>query len=82
MKVYITQYALTKGILEAEVRATHCPTMVVRTDTMYQTAYHKPYWHMTMAEAVVHAEQMRQRKIVSVKKQLAKLEALTFQEKK
>lgn len=76
-KVYITKYALTDGILEKEVETTFSPTMVVTSDRIRQS-FHKPFWHDTKEEAMLHAESLRQRKIASVKKLLAKLEKMDF----
>ena len=39
---------------------------------------HKHDWYRTRAEAVEHAEEMRQRKIASLEKQIKKLKALRF----
>jgi hypothetical protein len=76
---YVTKYALTQGIYQIEAQTTSSPKLVVNAKNKIEY-YHKPFWHTTKAEAVAHAEQMRQRKIVSVEKQLAKLKALTFEE--
>ena len=83
MKVWITKYALTERIIMAE--ATLCDSEGVRPLTMIRreisascvTYYHKPDWHETRRGAVERAEQMRQKKIASLRKQLAKLEGMT-----
>jgi len=83
MKVWITKYALTEGIIEAE--ASLCEGHGIAPRTMielvssdpYYTHYHKPDWYETRRAAVERAEQMRQKKIASLRKQLAKLEAMT-----
>lgn len=77
MKVWITKYALTSGIVEKEVETTHAESMVCATDNPL-ACYHKPFWHTSREEAVAHAEKLRQAKIKSVKKQLDKLEKMTF----
>lgn len=78
MTVYISKYALTTGIYSVEVEGTHTPDMVRAVGARYPTHYHKGQWHETIEEATKKANQMRTRKIASIKKQLAKLETLTF----
>ena len=75
--VWITKYALTTGISESD--ATQCADNAVswhRNGYMYW--YRKPDWHLTKEEALARAEQMRVAKIASIKKSIAKLEALKF----
>ena len=74
MVVYITKYALTRGIIEKEVTMIR-PTMVRADNYNY---YHKPYWHETKEEAIKHAEEMRVKAIASTKKRLEALEKLSF----
>jgi hypothetical protein len=53
---------------------------VFKADGEWTSWYiHKPYWHLTRAEAVKQAETMRQKKIASLRKQLAKLEKMRFE---
>jgi hypothetical protein len=79
MKVWITQYALTTGIqeFEAEITAT-CPTMIEVPAQKYAPYYHKPYWHTSREEAVTHAEELRKKKLASLRRTIAKLESLNF----
>lgn len=75
LEVFVTKYALTKGV-EAVVVERSKPD-----DTMVShgwTYYHSGDWHIDRAAAVAKAEQMRQRKVASLKKQLTKLEATLF----
>ena len=71
---WVTTYALTIGI--KFVRG------VVRYDgrgLLYGRGYaHTKAWHRTPEDALARAEEMRVKKIASLKKQLAKLESLTF----
>lgn len=82
MKVFITKYALTQGILEREAeKATENETItVVERENKYSfmTYYHKNEWFDNLTDASLHAEEMRKKKIESVKKQLAKLEKMKF----
>jgi hypothetical protein len=77
MKVYITQYALTKGILEREVEPSNTNPTLVRLPHSVIT-YHKPHWHEGLAIAQMQAEIMRKRKILSLEKELNRLKNLSF----
>lgn len=76
MKVYITKYALTVGIIEREAEIDGKYPDMIRDK--YGGFYHKPHWHTSMEDAVIHARQMRDKKIITYKKRLAKLEATMF----
>lgn len=76
MKVWVTKYALTKGILCQEVE--DCGEGMVKTTDSWAAYYHKNEWHKTREAAVVQAEDMRKRKLASLEKQIAKLEKLRF----
>ena len=80
---YITQYALTAGIERREVRDCFdlAPDMVadIEHSNLY---YHGSDWHRTFRDALDQAEALRAKKIASLKKQIAKLERMTFTEPK
>lgn len=78
MKVYVTKYALTQGILELEgsVDEEHSTMFVV--PGAFRRYYHKPFWHETREDAVKHADTLKASKIASIKKQIKKLEELKF----
>jgi hypothetical protein len=76
MKVWVTRYALTKGILEVESSVED--GRMVRTTDSWAAYCHKPDWHMTKAEAVERAEEMRKRKPEALRKQVVKLEGMRF----
>jgi len=79
MKVYITKYWETQGIYSVDVGVeVNTPTMVSVKGVKWSQYFHKPDWHETWEEAVEHAEQMRQKKITSLEKKLAKLKKLRF----
>lgn len=74
MKVWITTYALTKGIYEVEAEIiddkyakTPGPWSLFTKD-----------WTKSKEDAVRIADEMRVRKIASLKKSIKKLEALKF----
>ena len=78
--VWVSKYALTEGVRAWRVRdCGHGMVQTIKDDGSPGWGYfHKGDWHETREEAAVKAEQIRLRKIISVKKQLAKLEALSF----
>lgn len=79
MKVYITRYALSDGILEKE--AEECdrfPGMIETDDHEYIHGEGKD-WTRTKEAAVARAEEMKAKKIKSLKKQIKKLERMKFE---
>jgi len=75
---WITKYALTSGILEYETSISGIGDGgMICAENSYQ-CFHKPYWHDTEVEALAHADQLRLKKIASLKKQIERLEALRF----
>lgn len=80
MKVWITKYALTQGVLEKEVeQSSVTPNMVVSTANQFD-CYHGEGrdWHRTPEAAADKAEEMRVFKIASLEKQIKKLKAMRF----
>lgn len=77
MKVYVSKYALTRGIIvvSGEVVSETSETMF-KANAQFPTYYHKPDWHLTMTAAANQALLMVQRKRVSIKKALLKLAEL------
>lgn len=80
MKVWITKYALTKGILEMKCVQSG-DTSVREAGDPFPTYYHGEgnEWHRTKESAIKKAEEMRQKKIDSLKKQIKKLEEMRFE---
>jgi hypothetical protein len=77
--VWVTKYALTRGILEQDVEPSSAdPTAMVCMIGHQSTHYFRKEWHLTLEEAVKEAERMRAAKIVAIKKNLAKMERMTF----
>lgn len=77
MKVWITKYALTKGIFEKEVEG--CGDgMAKESENHFPTYYHGTEWHVDRQSAIEKSEEMRQKKIASLKKQIEKLERMKF----
>lgn len=77
---YVTKYALTTGILEVEGVVCHSTSSAMfqwKTDGFSNTAHGKD-WHRTREQALARAEEMRQKKIASLKKKIEQLEKLKF----
>lgn len=86
MKVWITKYALTGGIMEA-----HISKSELRKDCLYKfvdvklptgvvdTMVEKGDIHERKESAIKKAEDMRQKEITSLKKQIEKLEGMRFE---
>lgn len=84
MKVWITKYALTAGIIEAEGEfSEQYPSMVSYRDSTGPALQfvHGNDWHTTESAAFRQAEEMRQKKIASLKKQIKKLEGMQIEVK-
>ncbi len=80
MKVYITKYALTRGIQEVEVEEPTdiAPNMVVLQGKPYRQCFHKWEWFESREMAVARAEELRGKRITSLQKQIAKLVDMSF----
>lgn len=79
--VFITKYALTRGVLEKElIGGVDAKMITVRwMGGMNGFAYfHKPDWYLTREEAVERAETMRDNKIKQLKAQIEKLAKKEF----
>ena len=88
MKVWITKYALTDGILEGEDFERHCALGfgMIKSETKYfcRSKNGDQYLDIgdfcfTYESAIQKAEEMRQKKIASLKKQIEKLERMVFE---
>jgi hypothetical protein len=84
MKVWITQYALTSGVLElnASLRSDVHEGLIEVTKLGafgFQKLYHKPHWHASLEEAQARVRVMIAAKRKSLAKELAKLDELELQ---
>ena len=76
VNAWCTKYDLTTGI---EYRRVEVRGAYAYAPERYSTnQYAKGEWHTDRAAAVAAANAMRLRKIESLKRQIAKLEAMTF----
>jgi len=73
--VYVTERVLSTGIQFKQVR--EYGGGYVKPVDEYDMIY-KTKWHRTFPEAKARAEEMRVKKIASLKKQITKLERMTF----
>lgn len=78
-KIWITKYALTKGITEAEAEISMDGRMAVVRSGTFPAYYLLGEWFTTKENAVANANVRLTRKIASVLKQLKKLQALKFE---
>lgn len=81
MKVYITKYALSEGITIRETRESSFPVdgVFVRAAGQASDNYiGRNDWFPDYQSALARAEKLRADKIASLKKQLEKLEKMTF----
>lgn len=78
--VWITKYALTSGIekARAEVKTDFPDMATVIRKSGWCDYFHKNDWHRTEEAAFARAEQMRQRKIVSLRRSLKRFEEMSF----
>jgi hypothetical protein len=80
IRVFVTKFALTKGIVVALARETANPEHVA-VDGGYpweSITFKLGDWHTTQERAVKRAEQMRDQKIKQLEAQIAKLRELAF----
>ena len=82
MKVWITKYAMSsRGVYTIDAAITGDGTCVVRTvirRNRFNHYFEEGDWHTDEAKAIERFNQMKQKRIASLKKQLAKVEALEF----
>ena len=79
LKIYITRYALTSGIQEAEATVgDHAPNMAVVEGTGLTLYLHGNDWHRTFESAVARAEEMRAKKLKVLDKTVRKLKDVSF----
>lgn len=82
MKVWITKYALVVGIIEKEAEylsELHEGTIKTKSDRPSYYYGEGEEWHRTEESAIKKAEELRQKKIASLKKQIEKLEMMRFE---
>ncbi|SOC26005.1 hypothetical protein [Thalassospira xiamenensis] len=79
MKVWITKFALTHGIIEADGEVSGDGYFIWKPENaMFPSHLSSKDWSSNRAAAVKVAEGMRGKKIAAIKAQLVRLEALKF----
>ena len=81
MKVWITKYALTEGIYSSEAEACSSPhIIVIKGDGIneFDQYFRRGEWFESRSDACDAADDMPERKIKSLRKQIARLEELSF----
>ena len=76
MKIWNSKYALTEGLIEQD--GEEVGDSMVKVGRLQYLHGEGKEWHRTRESAAARAELMRKAKIASVRKQLARLEALRF----
>lgn len=78
--IYVTRYALTEGVFSvmADVSPEYPGMASYRIDGGYLQHAHGKDWHVMEETAIARAEEMRAKKIESMRKKLAELERKTF----
>ena len=79
MKVWITKYALTSGITERDItNGMPDENGMIRYGVFGGARGEGKEWHRSYENALLRAEVMRFKKIASLKKSIAMLEAMRF----
>jgi hypothetical protein len=78
MKVWITKYALSKGIIETQAELVSDWRIRFKWPTGESDHCYVPHWYTSREAAVARAEVMRTAKHLSLRKSIAKLESLKF----
>lgn len=80
MKIWITKYALTRGIIEAEI---YMPSgeyiTITRINGCLSTTLKPGEWFTSKEDAIKKAEEMRKIEIEKLTKKIKKLEKMRFQ---
>lgn len=80
MKIYITKYALTTGIMEKEgiINPSRHTMAIINTEGGLSEYYHGKDWYRTHDDAIARANEMRQKKVSCLLKQISKIESIKF----
>ena len=80
--IWITRWALTGGIIAADAEFRNNGSMAVyRVGDGPRTMVHTGDFHLTEEAAIQHAYIMRAKKLLSLQKQIDKLQKLSFMKK-
>jgi len=73
MKVYVTKYALTRGILLMEVEKKYTGSKIIVVKGLADILFGYEYFE-TKYEAIKDAEQRKENKLIQLQNQISKLE--------
>ena len=76
--VYITKYALTVGIIEAQMQVNGDTCWGQPEGHYHKTLFFKGQFFLTKEEALQNCELRRDRELKSLRKKIAKIEELAF----
>ena len=79
MKVWITKYALTDGIIETEGKNISSESFRITEGNFKDSWFSSKDCFTDKKSAIKRAEEMRQKRIKSLKKQIEKLEEMRFE---
>ena len=79
MKVWITKYALSTGIIEVDAEISGTMVSYKPDDKSFNTHAHGNEWWEYKSDALLRAEEMRVKKLQSLDKQIKKVSALIFE---
>ena len=79
MKVWVSKYALTRGIFEVDAEERCSEGNIFVKDKWCLKSYHKGEWHNTKEEAIKRAEKLKENKIKSLETQIQKLKEMKFE---
>ena len=80
MKAWVTKYALTRGVQVWNGEAIEFGLFISENKNVYDRYRRKGDWWPSRAAAIADAIKRRDRKIASLKKQIACLETLIFED--
>ena len=84
MKVWVTRYALTQGIIETtgvqgSIHPESCIAIMTHPNGhKYEQGFWAGDWHKELFNAHARAEEMRNKRIESLKNQICKLTKINF----
>lgn len=78
MKVYVVKYALTQGIRVVEGEVSDVVLGRLYVTSSVHAYFSKDEWTTSPEKALQRAENKRQKRITSLRRQLDKMERLTF----
>lgn len=75
--VYVTRWALTKGILKMKAKPylDDPEAVVIKLPGMTSQVVHKPDWHPSLDKAQVAAEEFRDKRVGQVRQALSRIES-------